>query len=83
MPDPNEYKSVEEERRAAAERLDAGDEVTADHAVMLAKALIEIADVAGMPDTYRQTDSRIQLAHAVLRSVGEPVDEEDDDDDDR
>lgn len=32
----------------------------------LAKALLQIADVAGMPDTYWQRDSRVELAREVL-----------------
>lgn len=78
---PDEYE-LEDERRAAAERLDAGAEVTGDHAVQLAKALIEIADVAGMPASYQATDSRMVLARAVLNRRGELVNEEEAGDDD-
>jgi hypothetical protein len=33
----------------------------------LARAIISLADTAGMPDSYRQTDSRMKLAAAALR----------------
>jgi hypothetical protein len=32
----------------------------------LAKALLSLADTAGMPDSYWQTDSRVALARAAL-----------------
>lgn len=32
----------------------------------LAKAILSLADSAGMPDSFRQTDSRILLALEVL-----------------
>ncbi len=35
-------------------------------ALMLARGLLQIADAAGMPDTFWQTDSRVKLAREVL-----------------
>lgn len=32
----------------------------------LAKAVLSLADSAGMPDSYWQTDSRVALARSVL-----------------
>ena len=37
----------------------------------LARAVLQIADAAGMPDTYWATDSRLKLAREVL---GVPAD---------
>lgn len=37
-----------------------------DSEVALAKAILSLADTAGMPDTYWQTDSRTTLAREVL-----------------
>lgn len=34
--------------------------------VQLARAILSLADTAGMPDTYWQTDSRVALARDVL-----------------
>jgi len=71
------HESPEEERLAAAERLDAGGIVDGHHAVLLAQGLIEIAETAGMPDTYQATDNRMILARAVLAAsrARTPLDE--------
>jgi hypothetical protein len=37
-----------------------------DRAVALARGLLQIADAAGMPDTFWRTDSRVRLAREVL-----------------
>lgn len=37
-----------------------------DQARALARGLLQIADAAGMPDTFWQTDSRVKLARDVL-----------------
>lgn len=46
-------------------RLNDGGRVTAGHAVLLAHALLAIAEQA-MPDTYFASDSRCQMARAVI-----------------
>lgn len=42
-----------------------------DRSVALARGLLQLADLGGMPDTYWQTDSRVRLAREVL---GVPAD---------
>ena len=37
-----------------------------DRSAALARGLLQIADAAGMPDTFWQTDSRVRLAREVL-----------------
>jgi hypothetical protein len=37
-----------------------------DRATALARGLLQIADAAGMPDTFWQSDSRVRLAREVL-----------------
>jgi hypothetical protein len=56
---------VQQRRTVAAHDLAAGGSVTEDHAVELANSLLEIARVA-MPGTFFVTDSRCQLARAVI-----------------
>lgn len=57
-----------EDARAALPRIESGAEVTAADIRTLAQSLLDIAEVA-MPDTYFATDTRCQLARAVLATL--------------
>jgi hypothetical protein len=37
-----------------------------DQVTALAKAVLQLADAGGMPDTYWQTDSRVRMARNML-----------------
>lgn len=50
-------------REFAAEREEPVSDVGTE---ALARGLLQIADLGGMPDTFWQTDSRVELARAVL-----------------
>lgn len=60
---------IEKEREEAiadAGRLSADLDEARSEAQNLARAVIELAGLGGMPDSYMATDSRIKLAREVL-----------------
>lgn len=63
-PMPDQAPTATERRRTAADQLNAGGPITAQHAILLARSLLTIVHLGAA--TTEDPDSRILLARAVL-----------------